>query len=77
MQEVLDVVLLGDEGLGSPMLDEHTPAVLVDAVALYLSVRRTVRAHFDEAARTKHEEHLEHLRKNQRLKKPKRRLRKR
>lgn len=53
--EVMDVVALSSEHLGLAYLGTDPPAILVDAIALYLRCKAATLAHFMEADRKKRE----------------------
>lgn len=53
--EVIRVAALADKGLGMAALDDDPPAILIDALSIYLAAKAATRSH-DEA-----EEHRERM----------------
>lgn len=60
--EVVGLANLGDEGFGQSALEPDPPAILLDALEVFIAAKRSVRAHYQEQARKKHERELEQLR---------------
>lgn len=59
MGEVVRIANLADEDLGSIVLEDDPPAILVDALAVYFAARRAVRAHYQEIERKRLERERE------------------